>query len=80
MLLSVLNISDRTINWMTLRVEPVAHVGTHKLGSRFPSSAHRMKDVIPCKSHTLGVAHHTASFAIDKFRRLWQLCALDNHY
>ena len=37
MFLSVLNIIDRTINRMTLMLEPVAHVDIRKLGSRFPS-------------------------------------------
>jgi hypothetical protein len=52
---------------MTLMVGPAAHVDIRKLRSRFPS-----------KSGILGVAHHTVSFVLDKFRMLSQLCALGN--
>jgi hypothetical protein len=39
---------------------------------------HTRKSVIPSKSGILGVAHHTVSFVLDKFRMLSQLCALGN--
>ena len=52
MLLSVLNISDRTLNWMTLMVEPVARVCIDKLVSRFPSvSTHKEKCYTVQKPH-----------------------------